>query len=440
MPNTRSGSIEVLHLSKQFLQRETGLTLDVLNDISFCAEPGTFLALVGESGCGKTTLLRILAGLECADHGIVQINGKAVSGPNADCGMMFQQNALFPWLTVRENIEFGPKMLRKSQQDQARINELLQIMRLEDFSNVYPAKISGGMQQRAALARALANDPSVLLLDEPLGALDAFTRMRLQDELIRIWQWQKNTMLMITHDIDEAVYLAQKVIILTPRPKRTCDLSAISKGSNQQRICRITERDSGDASFCVEEFIMNKRNEQLQTMSFEQLHARSVEFHGHSCPGLIIGIKAAMYVMELFHEAFSEDEELVCVAENDACGVDAIQSILGCSVGKGNLLFRMRGKHAYTFYCRKTGQSARLVLRPLVDMTAKEKNDYLCKTAAADLFEIKPAQPLPEKARIFKSMTCECCGEQTAEYYTRNENGKIVCLDCVHPYNRFLLI
>ena len=107
MPNTRSGSIEVLHLSKQFLQRETGLTLDVLNDISFCAEPGTFLALVGESGCGKTTLLRILAGLECADHGIVQINGKAVSGPNADCGMMFQQNALFPWLTVRENIEFG---------------------------------------------------------------------------------------------------------------------------------------------------------------------------------------------------------------------------------------------------------------------------------------------------------------------------------------------
>lgn len=228
MPDTRSGSIEVLHLSKQFLQRETGLTLDVLNDISFCAEPGTFLALVGESGCGKTTLLRILAGLECADHGIVQINGKAVSGPNADRGMMFQQNALFPWLTVRENIEFGPKMLRKSQQDQARINELLQIMRLEDFSNVYPAKISGGMQQRAALARALANDPSVLLLDEPLGALDAFTRMRLQDELIRIWQWQKNTMLMITHDVDEAVYLAQKVIILTPRPSRIQKELAIS--------------------------------------------------------------------------------------------------------------------------------------------------------------------------------------------------------------------
>ena len=167
---------------------------------------------------------------------------------------------------------------------------------------------------------------------------------------------------------------------------------------------------------------------------------KCVAFHGHACGGLAIGFRAALYAMELLEAAPAKDEELVCVAECDACGVDAIQCILGCSVGKGNLLFRMRGKQAYTFYCRKTGQSARLVLRPLVDMTAKEKNDYLCKTAAADLFEIKPAQPLPEKARIFKSMTCECCGEQTAEYYTRNENGKIVCLDCVHPYNRFLLI
>lgn len=139
-------------------------------------------------------------------------------------------------------------------------------------------------------------------------------------------------------------------------------------------------------------------------------------------------------------EAFSEDEELVCVVENECLrrGCDSKHS--GMLRWKRQFAFPDARKHAYTFYCRKTGQSARLVLRPLVDMTAKEKNDYLCKTAAADLFEIKPAQPLPEKARIFKSMTCECCGEQTAEYYTRNENGKIVCLDCVHPYNRFLLI
>ena len=144
-------------------------------------------------------------------------------------------------------------MLRKSQQDQARINELLQIMRLEDFSNVYPAKISGGMQQRAALARALANDPSVLLLDEPLGALDAFTRMRLQDELIRIWQWQKNTMLMITHDIDEAVYLAQKVIILTPRP------SQIQK---ELAISLPYPRDRTSSEF------VGLRNEILETLHF----------------------------------------------------------------------------------------------------------------------------------------------------------------------------
>lgn len=177
-----------------------------------------------------------------------------------------------------------------------------------------------------------------------------------------------------------------------------------------------------------------------QLDSEHKLWEKAAAFHGHVCPGLTIGYRAALYAIDLLGLTFSDDEQVVCITENDACGVDAIQSILGCSVGKGNLLFRMRGKHAYTFYCRKTGQSARLVLRPLVDMTAKEKNDYLCKTAAADLFEIKPAQPLPEKARIFKSMTCECCGEQTAEYYTRNENGKIVCLDCVHPYNRFLLI
>ena len=214
MPDIRSGSIEVLHLSKQFLQRETGLTLDVLNDISFCGEPGTFLALVGESGCGKTTLLQILAGLECADHGIVQINGKAVSGPNADCGMMFQQNALFPWLTVRENIEFGPKMLRKSQQDQARINELLQIMRLEDFSNVYPAKISGGMQQRSALARALANDPKVLLCDEATSALDPNTTKSILELIKQINRDLGITVIVITHEMAVIEAICDRVAII----------------------------------------------------------------------------------------------------------------------------------------------------------------------------------------------------------------------------------
>lgn len=253
MADTGRGLIDVQHLSKQFLQRETGLTLEVLHDISFRADPGTFLALVGESGCGKTTLLRILAGLENASSGKIQVNGKSVSGPNADCGMMFQQNALFPWLTVRQNIEFGPKVLGKRNQQQTRIDELLKIMKLTDFSDVYPIKLSGGMQQRAALARALANDPAVLLLDEPLGALNAFTRMRLQDELIKIWKWQKNTMVMITHDIDEAVYLAQKVIIFTPRPSRLQKEINISLPYPRDRAC--------------DEFV-SLRNEILETLHF----------------------------------------------------------------------------------------------------------------------------------------------------------------------------
>ena len=184
---------------------------------------------------------------------------------------------------------------------------------------------------------------------------------------------------------------------------------------------------------------MNKRNEQLQTMSFEQLHARSVEFHGHSCPGLIIGIKAAMYVMELFHEAFSEDEELVCVAENDACGVDAIQAILGCSIGKGNLLFHMRGKQAFSFYNRTTGKSVRLVLRDRPEgMTREESFDYFQAQEPADLFDVKPATiALPEKAKLFDSYRCACCGETTGANWIRLVDGQTLCLDCAGSYDRF---
>ena len=184
---------------------------------------------------------------------------------------------------------------------------------------------------------------------------------------------------------------------------------------------------------------MNKRNEQLQTMSFEQLHARSVEFHGHSCPGLIIGIKAAMYVMELFHEAFSEDEELVCVAENDACGVDAIQAILGCSIGKGNLLFHMRGKQAFSFYNRKTGKSVRLVLKAKPrDMTREETFDYYHSCADDEMFDVKETKiRLPEQARIFDSYVCDCCGETTGANWIRLSGGKKLCLDCYETYDRF---
>lgn len=173
--------------------------------------------------------------------------------------------------------------------------------------------------------------------------------------------------------------------------------------------------------------------------TYEKLLEKSAAFHGHICPGLLVGVKASMYVMELFEEQYSKDEELVCVSENDACGVDAIQVILGCSVGKGNLLFKLRGKQAFSFYDRKSGKSARLVLKSWGNMTVKEKTNHLTNTDYHDLFELKEAAPLPGKAKLFKSVRCECCGEEAAEHFIRNQDEKTVCLDCFKPYMRFLL-
>lgn len=164
-----------------------------------------------------------------------------------------------------------------------------------------------------------------------------------------------------------------------------------------------------------------------------------VAFHGHACGGLTIGYKAALYAMELLHLTRAEDEAVVCIAENDACGVDAIQVILGCSVGKGNLLFHLRGKQAFAFYERNSGRSVRLVLRATPEFPRKEdKFHYLQNTLAADLFDVKEAAlPLPEPARLFASQPCSRCGEMTAESMLRLEQGKPVCLDCYHAYSRF---
>lgn len=164
-----------------------------------------------------------------------------------------------------------------------------------------------------------------------------------------------------------------------------------------------------------------------------------VQFHGHACGGLTIGYKAACYAAELLELSFSGDEQVVCIAENDACGVDAIQVILGCSVGKGNLLMKLRGKQAFSFYDRKSGKSVRMVLKPMGNMTMKEKSAYLNQTPPVELFDLTEAGPMPEKAKIFHSVRCEICGEETAEYFTRNQDGKVVCFDCFKPYTRFTL-
>lgn len=173
-------------------------------------------------------------------------------------------------------------------------------------------------------------------------------------------------------------------------------------------------------------------------MDKKALWDKSVAFHGHECGGLTIGYKAALYAMELLNIDFSKDEDVVCITENDACGVDAIQAILGCSVGKGNLLFHMRGKQAFSFYNRKSGKSVRLVLRPTPNMEREEKFKYLQEREPRELFDVKETVIiLPERARIFRSIACDCCGETTSENYIRLSEGKNLCLDCYSSYDRF---
>jgi ABC-type nitrate/sulfonate/bicarbonate transport system ATPase subunit len=191
-----------------------------LGDISFSIAAGELVSLVGPSGCGKSTLLRLIAGLDVPDSGELLVDNEKIAGPSAERGLVFQDPNLFPWLTVRRNIEAGlvaRGVLREKRDD---VGEFMRLVGLEGFANAYPHHLSGGMAQRVALARALINHPKVLLLDEPLGALDAFTRMRMQDEVLRLWQNRRTTMLLVTHDIDEAIYMSDRILIMTPTPGR----------------------------------------------------------------------------------------------------------------------------------------------------------------------------------------------------------------------------
>lgn len=177
----------------------------------------------------------------------------------------------------------------------------------------------------------------------------------------------------------------------------------------------------------------------MANVNEKELWEKAAAFHGHVCPGLTIGYKAALYAIDLLDLTFSKDEQVVCVSENDACGVDAIQVILGCSIGKGNLLFHMRGKQAFSFYNRKTGKSVRLVLKPKPKaMTREESFQYYQSCEPAEMFDVKPTTiQLPEKARLFDSYVCECCGESTGANWIRLAGGKKLCLDCYESYDRF---
>ncbi len=199
-----------------------------LNRISFTVNAGEFVCIVGPSGCGKTTLLRLIAGLEQPTSGIIKMDGKVVKGSGSDRGMIFQEYALFPWRTVVGNIEFGLELKGIKKSDRSKIAEkYIDLVGLTPFKDSYPNKLSGGMKQRVGIARVLANDPAIILADEPFGALDAQTRNQMQEEFLRIWRAEHKMILFVTHSVDEAVFLADKIILMSAQNRNVRDILEI---------------------------------------------------------------------------------------------------------------------------------------------------------------------------------------------------------------------
>jgi len=218
------GKLEIRNLNQSF-RKDDGSDLVVLDQISFDVEDKEFVCILGSSGCGKTTLLRLIAGLDEAQSGSIVLDGEKMRGTSSKVGMVFQEYSLFPWRTVIDNIAFGLEMQGVPLNERSRVAEhYLKLVNLAQFRDSYPTELSGGMRQRVAVTRALALDPVLLLMDEPFGALDAQTRNMLQKELLEIWEKTKKTIIFITHSVDEAVFLADRIVVLTPRPGRVCEI------------------------------------------------------------------------------------------------------------------------------------------------------------------------------------------------------------------------
>jgi ABC-type nitrate/sulfonate/bicarbonate transport system ATPase subunit len=238
---TEGGALRVNCVSKDFAAAENSRERTVaLNNVSLAVAPGEFVSLIGPSGCGKSTLLRLIAGLDKPNAGELLVGSEPITGPSAERGLVFQDPNLFPWLTIRRNIQSGLVASGKFSREQrhekrAEVDDFMRLVGLENFANAFPHHLSGGMAQRAALARALINHPKILLLDEPLGALDAFTRMRMQDEVLRLWKARGTTMILVTHDIDEAIYMSDRIVIMTPRPGRIEKTISITLARPRQR-------------------------------------------------------------------------------------------------------------------------------------------------------------------------------------------------------------
>lgn len=218
--------INVQHLNKQFIVDKQ--SIEVLRDINLQIKKGEFITIVGHSGCGKSTLLKIMCGLVDYEDGVVERNNHAVVGPGPKCGMVFQDHRLLPWLKIKDNIGFGLRELSKEEREK-NVKQHLELVGLSGFENSYPAQLSGGMSQRAAIARGLANNPTILLLDEPFGALDALTRIQMQDEILKIQKKEGTTMVMVTHDIDEAIYLGDRIVVMSARPGEIKEIIEVDK-------------------------------------------------------------------------------------------------------------------------------------------------------------------------------------------------------------------
>lgn len=216
MENQANSSVKIEKLSKNYsIEKEE---IPVLKQITLDIHEGEFICIVGKSGCGKSTLLRIIAGLEKESSGEITRNGRKITKPTIECGMVFQQARLFPWRTVEQNIAFGVPRHVNRREKKRLVQSHIKLVGLQGFEKALPKQLSGGMQQRVSIARGLVNNPQILLLDEPFGALDAFTRLNMQNEVMRIWQQEKKTMILVTHDIDEAIYLADRIVVLGSRP------------------------------------------------------------------------------------------------------------------------------------------------------------------------------------------------------------------------------
>lgn len=221
----RGATLDVIHVSQGF--RTPSGPLPVLEDVSLSAKAGEFIALVGPSGCGKSTLLRLLAGLDRPLFGQLYVDGSSITGPSPSRGFVFQDPTLLPWHTVRSNVALGPEARGRLAQSRDAVEDALRLVGLEEFADALPSQLSGGMAQRVSLARVLVNRPRVVLFDEPLGKLDALTRSALQRQILGLWQQERFTGVLVTHDVDEAILLADRIVVFSARPARILEVVSV---------------------------------------------------------------------------------------------------------------------------------------------------------------------------------------------------------------------